>query len=98
MNARIGSVCLHFTVDIWLVSGKLDLSLLITNPIVIGTALGFGFYLTGLHAPAMLLPGIEMLSQVAIPLMLVALGVRLTEVDLTHWRIGLVVGVLAVVL
>lgn len=27
--------------------------------------------------------------------MLVALGVRLTEVDMTHWRIGLVGGVLA---
>lgn len=88
-------VALHFTVGIWLVSGRLDLKLMVRNPIVIATALGFGFYLTGLHAPAMILPGIEMLSQVAIPLMLVALGVRLTEVDLEHWRIGLIGAALA---
>lgn len=88
-------VLLHFTVGIWLVSGRLDLSLMIRNPIVIATALGFGFYLGGLHAPAMILPGVEMLSDVAIPLMLVALGVRLTEVDLEYWRIGLTGAVLA---
>lgn len=88
-------VALHFTVGIWLVRGRLDLLLLVKNPIVIATALGFGFYLAGLHAPAMMLPGIEMLSDVAIPLMLVALGVRLTDVDLTHWRIGLIGAALA---
>ena len=88
-------VALHFTVGIWLVSGKLDLPLLVKNPIVIATVLGFGFYLAGLHAPTLMLPGIEMLADVAIPLMLVALGVRLTEVDLTHWRIGLIGAALA---
>ena len=31
-----------------------------------------------------------MLGQIAIPLMLFALGARLTEADLTHWRAGMI--------
>lgn len=37
----------------------------------------------------MVLKPIEMLGQIAIPLMLFALGVRLTSVDLKDWQIGL---------
>lgn len=88
------STALHFTLGIWLVSGRLHPALLLRNPVFLATAAGLACSLTGLHLPAILLPGLEMLSQVAIPLMLVALGVRLTAVSLAHWRVGLAVALL----
>lgn len=87
--AFVVQVALHFTIGIWLVSGRLDPRMLLANPIFLATAVGIGFNLGDLHAPAMVLPAIEMASQVAIPLMLVALGVRLNQLDLSHWPIGL---------
>ncbi len=46
-------------------------------------------YIGDWQTPPILMPGLEMLSEVAIPLRLVALGVRLIHVDPTHWRAGL---------
>lgn len=86
---------LHFTVGIRMLAGRTDLRQLFGNPMVVATAVGLAFMLLDLSAPALLLPGIEMLADVAIPLMLVSLGMRLTEVDLSEWRIGVVGGLLA---
>ena len=92
--AFVVQVALHFSVGVWILSGRLDPRILAANPIFLATLAGIAFNLLDLHAPAILLPGIEMLSQVAIPLMLVSLGARLTGVDGAHWRIGLVGAVL----
>lgn len=86
---------LHFTVGLWLLTDRISLASLMGNPMVVATAAGLVCMLGGWHAPALILPGIEMLGDVAIPLMLVALGIRLTEVDLSYWRIGLGGGLLA---
>ena len=45
--------------------------------------------LAGWSLPQALAVPIEMLGQVAIPLLLFALGVRLVDVDLTDWRLGM---------
>jgi predicted permease len=57
---------------------------------LVATLLGVGFNFGDLALPAALAEAIGMLGQVAIPLMLFALGVRMAAVDLTHWRIGVV--------
>jgi predicted permease len=86
---------LHFTVGIRLLSGRTDLRQLFGNPMVVAAALGLVCMALDIGAPAIIVPGLEMMANVAIPLMLVALGVRLTDIDLSHWRVGLVGGALA---
>jgi predicted permease len=58
-------------------------------PLVLACLLGLTFSLAGLHLPKPIGLGIGMLGQVAIPLMLFALGIRLAEADWSHWRVGL---------
>ncbi|MCU7851853.1 MAG: AEC family transporter [Candidatus Thiodiazotropha sp. (ex Monitilora ramsayi)] len=87
--AFVVSTSLHFSLGIWLVSGRLDPMQLLKNPVFLSTLTGIAAHITDWHTPALLLPGLEMLSQVAIPLMLVALGVRLIHVDISHWKAGL---------
>jgi predicted permease len=87
--AFVVSTSLHFSLGIWLVSGHLHPKVLLKNPVTLATLAGILAYATDWHTPTMLMPGLEMLSQVAIPLMLVALGVRLIHIDMGHWKAGL---------
>ena len=87
--AFVVSTSLHFSLGIWLVSGHLHPKLLLKNPVTLATLAGILAYATDWHTPAILMPGLEMVSQVAIPLMLVALGVRLIHIDIGHWKAGL---------
>ncbi|MEJ2465348.1 MAG: AEC family transporter [Candidatus Thiodiazotropha sp.] len=87
--AFVVSTSLHFSLGIWLVSGHLHPKHLLKNPVTLATLAGIFAYAFDWHTPDLLMPGLEMLSQVAIPLMLVALGVRLIHVDMTHWKAGL---------
>jgi len=91
----VTSTLIHFTLGTWLLSRGLNLLALLRNPIVLATLAGVAAHTLDWRAPTMLRPGIAMLADVAIPLMLVALGVRLTHIDLTQWRIGLLGGLLA---
>ncbi|MEJ2529900.1 MAG: AEC family transporter [Gammaproteobacteria bacterium] len=88
--AFVVSTSLHFSLGIWLVSGHLHPLRLAKNPVFLATLAGILAYVTDWHVPAMVMPGLEMLSQVAIPLMLVALGMRLNHVDFSHWKAGLI--------
>ena len=81
---------LHFTLGTWLLAGRPHPLQLVRMPMLVATALGIGANLGGLELPGPLAEAIRMLGQVAIPLMLFALGVRMVAVDLTHWRIAAV--------
>jgi predicted permease len=59
-------------------------------PLVLACLLGLAVSLLGILIPVPVAQGIELLGQVAIPLMLFSLGVRLTEANLDHWGIGLI--------
>ncbi len=87
--AFVVSTSLHFSLGIWLVSGQLHPKWLLKNPVTLATLAGILAYAADWHTPGILLPGLKMLSQVAIPLLLIALGVRLIHVDMTHWKAGL---------
>ncbi|MDZ7809843.1 MAG: hypothetical protein U5L11_06400 [Arhodomonas sp.] len=86
---------LHFTVGLWLLTRRVGFTQLLGNPMVPATAAGLLCMAMDWHAPAMILPGVEMLGDIRPSLMLVALGIRLTEIDLSYWRIGLGGGLLA---
>ncbi|WP_121628538.1 AEC family transporter [Poseidonibacter antarcticus] len=74
--------------------GEAKLLNLFKSPVIIATIFGLLFNYFNLHLPAILLTPTQMLSQVSIPLVLFALGVRLTFVDFTHWKIGLIGAIL----
>ena len=79
---------LHFTVGTWMLAGRPHPLALIRMPMLAATLLGLGFNLGGLALPEPVMEAVRMAGQVAIPLMLFALGVRMTGVDLSHWRIA----------
>jgi len=81
---------LHFSLGTWLLAGRPHPLQLVRMPMLTATLLGGVFNVAGLSLPGPLDQAIDMLGQVSIPLMLFALGVRMTAVDLTHWRMGIV--------
>ena len=83
-----------FTFGFAIYERRVSLRNLLKNPIIIGMAIGLFLYSFKLHLPDFLLPGLELLSQVAIPLTLVTLGVKLAEANWTHWKEGLLGAVL----
>ncbi|MDT0617498.1 AEC family transporter [Salinisphaera sp. P385] len=85
---------LQFTVGLWVLQGRLDLPGLIRHPMLLATAAGLVALALDWRMPAMIEPGVRMLGDVAIPLMLVALGMRLSEGGIDEWRLGLVGGLL----
>ena len=91
----VTTTALQFSVGLWVLNGRLDIAALLRHPMVLATLAGSLAMFMDWHAPALILPGIEMLSEVAIPLMLVALGRRLAQGSLGDWRIGLAGGLLA---
>lgn len=91
----VTTTALQFTLGLGILSGRLDLAGLLKHPMVLATIAGVIAMFMDWHAPAVILPAIKMLGHVAIPLMLVALGIRLADGDLKNWRIGLVGGLLA---
>lgn len=80
---------LHFTLGVYLLRGRASVLPLLYNPILLATLVGLWAHFGDWRAPTLIRPAIEMMADVSIPLMLVSLGVRLTDVDLRQWRIGL---------
>lgn len=80
---------LHFTLGVRMLDREAGLLQLLRMPLILATLAGLAVSFLGLGVPAPVALGVEMLSQVSIPLMLFSLGVRLRDADLAHWRIGL---------
>ncbi|MEE8366164.1 MAG: AEC family transporter [Gammaproteobacteria bacterium] len=80
---------LHFTLGQRMVNPRSSLLTIGKNPMVIATLAGITLSILGLNLPEMIRVPIHMMGQVAIPLMLFSLGVRLTGIDFRDWKIGL---------
>lgn len=85
---------LHFSFGVFLLQGRAEAAALLRNPILVATVAGLWAHFGGWQAPDLVRPAIAMMADVSIPLMLVALGIRLTDVDLAHWRMGVAGAVL----
>lgn len=85
----LGSNLLHFTVGIYIVGGRISWWNLLKMPVNIATIIGLTISFSQYEIPDFIHQPIEMLGQIAIPLMLVTLGIRMSSVDLSTWRIGL---------
>lgn len=80
---------LHFTVGNAMLTGHVNPLKLIRMPMLLATLAGLLVAVLQIQVPGPVDEAIDLLGQVAIPLMLFALGVRMTAVDLSDWRIGL---------
>jgi len=80
----------HFTLGTYIVNGRISWWNLLKMPVNIATIIGLSISFTGWQMPELIHIPISMLAQIVIPLMLVSLGVRMTQVDLSSWKIGLV--------
>ena len=81
---------LHFSLGARITSAAARTRDLLLSPLMIATALGFLSALSGLRPPEVLLSGMKLLGDASLPLMLFALGVRLTAFT----RDGLALGLL----
>jgi predicted permease len=80
----------HFSIGARITSASARTRDLLTSPLMIGTALGFASALTDVRPPDVLLSGLKLLGDALLPMMLFALGVRLTSLT----RHGLALGLL----
>ncbi len=85
---------LHFSVGIYMLDHRTNPLNLLKMPMILASILGLiwsGFDLT---LPTAAATFIGMLGDVCIPLMLFALGVRMTSVDFSRWRTGILGAIL----
>ncbi len=81
---------LHFSLGARITSRLARTRDLLTSPLMIGTALGFISALTDVRPPEAVISGLKLLGDALLPMMLFALGVRLTSLT----RSGLALGML----
>jgi malate permease and related proteins len=72
---------IHFSLGARLTSAHASTRELLLSPLMIATALGFASAATGLRPPDMLFTGMKIMGEAMLPLMLFALGVRLTALQ-----------------
>lgn len=72
---------LSFTVGIWLVSGGGSLTKVMKEPLVAATLLGALFLWNGWQTPVFLTNALELIGQMAIPIMLITLGVAVARLE-----------------
>ena len=63
---------------------------LLASPMMVAMFIGILFSLVGISLPGPLLHALKMLGEACIPIMLFALGVRMTDISFRCWHIGLV--------
>jgi hypothetical protein len=80
---------LHFSLGLYILDHRTHPAQLLKMPVFIATIAGLSVSLSGLHLPQALEETVGMLGQVAIPLLLFALGVRFKDANFGEWRLGL---------
>jgi predicted permease len=84
---------LHFTLGAWIIDHHARFWRLLRNPMVWSTVAGFAFALLRPPLPEWLAVTFKLVGDGLIPLMLLSLGVRLTDIDLKDARLGIVGGI-----
>jgi malate permease and related proteins len=80
---------LHFTIGPFIVHRHAELKFLLKSPMIWATAIGAFLGISGLHLPDLVHKPIKMVGDSAIPLMLLALGVRMNDVKLADFSMSL---------
>ena len=84
----VASTLLQFTLGSRILSRHADWKALATSPMIIASALGLLFSVFSWHVPAAVMPGLKMLGDATLPMMLFALGARLIDLSRQGWQLG----------
>lgn len=87
----------HFTLGVWLLSGRFSLKAILSNASIIALVSGIAWIATGWQTPGAVVRTVDLLAGMTIPVMLLLLGRSLSTINLRElgrvWRIiGLSVG------
>lgn len=80
---------LHFSIGARITSAQARTRDLLRSPLMLATALGFASALSGIRPPVDILAGLKLLGDALLPMMLFALGVRLTTLTRAGLGLGL---------
>jgi predicted permease len=72
-----------FTIGIWVIAGEGSPMQILKEPLVMGTILGLIFMWRGWETPEFLTSSLELIGQMAIPMMLLTLGVAVARLEIT---------------
>ena len=75
-----------FTIGVWVVAGGGSLKQLLKEPLVASTVFGLIFMWQGWKTPNFLTSSLELIGQMAIPMMLITLGVAVARLKITDVR------------
>jgi predicted permease len=89
---------LSFTIGIWMVAGSGSLKRVVQEPLVAATLLGALFLWRGWQTPAFLTNAIELIGQMAIPIMLITLGVAVARLETKAMTRAAVLSVVKVII
>lgn len=84
---------LHFTLGVRIVSGRMHFGEVFLNAVNVATVLGLIFSMQKIAVPEVVSIPLGMAGQVAIPLMLVSLGIRMSGFNRNLLSIGLLAGI-----
>lgn len=88
----------HFGLGTYILDQHARVLSVFKQPAILAAIAALAVSFVGITIPKAIDLPIEMLGQIAVPLMLFALGVRLTDADFSEWRIGLLGAVFAPVI
>lgn len=89
---------LSFTIGIWMVTGSGSLRRVVQEPLVAATLLGALFLWQGWETPEFLTNAIELIGQMAIPMMLITLGVAVARLETKAMTRAAVLSVVKVII
>ena len=79
---------LRFTVGLHILDGKTKPLYILKMPLIIATTAALTISSLNLTVPNIITTPIDMMGQIPIPIMLFSLGMRMTQVDFSNWKIG----------
>jgi len=85
----------HITLGRYILNKQPNFLKVFLSPMIVAVVLALILSLLHIKVSQMLLEPIRMLGNIAVPLLLFALGVRLIDMKMTEWKIGLSVALLA---
>ena len=83
----------HFTLSVWIVDHHARFGNLVRNPMVWSTIAVFAFAILHPPLPEIVAVTIKLVGDALIPMMLLSLGVRLTDVRMRDARLGVIGGI-----
>jgi len=84
----IVGMLLQFTVGVFMLNHRAKPLLMFKSPILLAAIFGLILNSLSIRLPEPIMATINMLGQVAIPLLLFSLGARLLDVDIKDWKLG----------